>query len=141
VDADRCGRHKFSLVTRGGVASLAKILIVESDVLQAIALEDEVVDAGHEVVGPASSVAAALELINRKPPDLALIDVLLRDGELAYALARKLDARNLAFAFVTTVPVEKIRVRWQGRPVLPKPYIREEFRHVLANLMAGCRFV
>jgi DNA-binding response OmpR family regulator len=110
---------------------LAKVLIVESDVLQALALEDEVVEAGHAAIGPAASVAAALELINRKPPDLALLEVVLSDRELVYPLARKLEARGIPFAFVSARPPARIRARWQGRPLLRKPYDREQVRRLL----------
>jgi DNA-binding response OmpR family regulator len=126
---------------RGSGVPLAKVLIVESDVLQALALEDEVTAAGHEVVGPAASVAAARELIARKRPDLALIEVVLgggmaSEGATTYALARKLDIRGIPFAFVTKVPPARIRARWRGRAVLRKPYDRARLRVLLRACLA-----
>ena len=121
------------------VGPLAKVLIVEGDVLQALALEDEVTAAGHAVIGPVASVAAALELINRKPPDLALIDVVLQDRERVYPLARKLDARGIPFAFVTALPPARIRARWQHRPVLRKPYDRAQLRRLLDECLDTAR--
>jgi DNA-binding response OmpR family regulator len=115
---------------------LATVLIVESDVLQGLALEDEVSAAGHAVLGPAASVAAARELIARKRPDLALIEVVLDGGALSYALARKLDLRRIPFAFVTAVPPARIRARWQGRAVLRKPYDRARLRALLRACLA-----
>jgi hypothetical protein len=86
------------------------------------------------VIGPAASVAAARELINRKPPDLALIEVVLRGRELVYPLARKLAARGIPFAFVTAA---RIRLRWQARPRLRKPYDRAQLRRLLDNCLVA----
>ena len=118
---------------------LAKILIVEGDVLQALALEGELTAAGHAVIGPAASVAAALELLNRKPPDFVLLDVVLEDRELAYPLARKLEARGIPFAFVTAHASARIRARWQDRPVLRKPYDRAQLRRLLDECLVAAR--
>jgi hypothetical protein len=110
------------------------VLIVDGDVLQALALEDELTEAGHAAIGPAASIAAACELINRKPPDLALIEVVLREREFVYPLARKLAARGIAFAFVTG---ERVRLRWQARPLLRKPYDRAQLRRLLLDCLVA----
>lgn len=57
------------------------VLILEDEFLLAMMLRDEVSDAGHTVLGPASTVADALRLAEATPPDLALLDITLSGGD------------------------------------------------------------
>ena len=57
-----------------------RVLIVEDEALIAMALADSLEDAGHEVVGPAATMAEALALCEGAPPELAVLDINLRDG-------------------------------------------------------------
>lgn len=56
------------------------ILIVEDDPIIAADLEDRLVDAGYAVLGPVATGEHALEMFDRTPPDLVLMDIQL-DGE------------------------------------------------------------
>jgi putative spermidine/putrescine transport system ATP-binding protein len=67
------------------------------------------------------------------------LDVVLKDRELGYPLARKLEARFIPFAFVTALAPARIRVRWQDRPVLRKPYDRAQLRRLLDECLAAAR--
>jgi two-component system, response regulator PdtaR len=70
------------------------ILLVEDEPLIAMALEAELTDAGHTVRGPASTAGRALQLAEIAPPDLALVDINLRDGAgQGIQLARELSYR------------------------------------------------
>ena len=51
-----------------------KILIVEDEWLIGEDLKDRLEQLGHEVLGPALNCSAALELIFRTRPDLAVVD-------------------------------------------------------------------
>ena len=62
-------------------ASKARVLIVEDDQLITMSLAEALVMAGYEVTGLASSVAEALTLAQRLPPDLAIFDIRLPGGE------------------------------------------------------------
>ena len=66
------------------------ILIVEDEPLLAMTLEASLTDAGHQVVGPASTASRALELAEHVTPDLALVDINLRDGSSGIEVAREL---------------------------------------------------
>jgi DNA-binding response OmpR family regulator len=66
------------------------ILVVEDEVLVAFALEWTLKIAGHQVLGPADSVEDAIELCGTTRPDLALIDLNLRDGGDGVEVARYL---------------------------------------------------
>ena len=82
----------------------AKVLIVEDETLVAAHLEDTLEDLGFIPIGVAPDKSAALELTKHRP-DLALVDVNLRDGatgiEIGQALARD---HGVGVIFVTANP-------------------------------------
>jgi two-component system, response regulator PdtaR len=79
-----------------------RVLIVEDELLIAMELERLVREAGHEPVGAAADAGQALRLARDARPELALVDLNLRDGrtgpEIVRALARDLGVAGL---FVT----------------------------------------
>jgi DNA-binding response OmpR family regulator len=66
------------------------ILVVEDDVLLAMDIEAALTDAGYRILGPVAWAAEVVELVKTQTPDLALIDLGLRDGQTGAALARYL---------------------------------------------------
>ncbi|MEH6393035.1 MAG: response regulator [Sulfitobacter sp.] len=64
-----------------------KVLIVEDEPFIALDLAFGVEDAGGIPLGPASSVAQALKLIEDALPDAAIVDVDLPDGKIGPVLA------------------------------------------------------
>lgn len=97
-----------------------RILVVDDEPLVALLIEDLLEDAGAEVVGPASSVAGALGLIESKAPDGALLDVNL-EGELVYPVARVLSQLGVPFAFVTGYGLLGVDPAFRSVTVLAKP--------------------
>lgn len=81
-----------------------RVLVVEDEALVAMMLEDELLEAGAEVVGPASSVSAALELIDATATDgglsAAVLDINL-NGERVSPVADRLAALGVPFLFAT----------------------------------------
>jgi CheY-like chemotaxis protein len=57
-----------------------RVLIVEDEALLALQIEQLLLEAGHEPVGHAMDSDEALELARETRPDLALVDLHLRDG-------------------------------------------------------------
>lgn len=57
-----------------------KVLIVEDEALLAMELEALVEDAGHTVVGWATSSSQAREMVDGLTADIAFVDVHLTDG-------------------------------------------------------------
>ena|SRR5262245_2609761 len=45
---------------------------------------------GADVVGPAATVADAMRIVSERTPDVALVDINLRDGEQSYCLINQL---------------------------------------------------
>lgn len=82
-----------------------KVMIVEDEMFLAMDLENHLEDLGQDVVGVAASAAEAFALASVSAPDLALVDVNLRDGasgpRIASELARKHD---MLVVFVTGSP-------------------------------------
>lgn len=82
------------------VTSKKKILVVEDEILLAMELEDALRDGGFDVVGPAGSVAHALALLRKQPPDAAVLDVTLA-GEKVTPVATLLKSLGIPFVLAS----------------------------------------
>ena len=79
-----------------------RILIVEDERLIAMQLEDDIHDAGHEVVGSAMSSLEAIRLGESTAPHLALVDIHLADGPTGIEVARRLARPESVVVFMTS---------------------------------------
>jgi len=97
------------------------VLIVEDDPIIAIDFEDRLLGFGVRKVRTVGSVAQALNAINARAPDFALLDVeLIR--EKSFAIAERLAALEIPFVFVTGYGAEtSIPAQFAARPRLQKP--------------------
>lgn len=83
----------------------AKVLIVEDEMLVAASLEATLEDHGFSCVGIAPDTATALALAEEARPDLALVDLNLRDGETGPEIGMRLAVEHGATVlFVTANP-------------------------------------
>jgi CheY-like chemotaxis protein len=96
------------------------VLIVEDDPIIALGLEDTLLGFGVPGVRVAANVAAALRAIDEHAPDFALLDVGLV-GERSVAVAERLAALGIPFAFATGYGAERVPEAFADRPRLPKP--------------------
>jgi CheY-like chemotaxis protein len=101
-----------------------RILIVEDEALIALELTENLEHGGHEVVGPATTVAEALTLCQEaEPPELALLDINLRDGSSGVILARALLARwGVPSIFASGQLMEARQARDIALGCIGKPY-------------------
>ena len=100
-----------------------RVLIVEDDPLVAATAAEALEDAGHEVVGPAYDADEAWRLVRHSPPDLALVDINLADGEEGLALAQHFkDALGLPSIFVSGEVRAARRRSSAALGILAKPY-------------------
>ena len=97
------------------------VLIVEDESMVAMLLEDLLADLGCQVVGAAATVAEAMRLANADGVDFALLDVNLGGDARSFAVADRLAARSVPFAFVTGYGVEGVRPDLRSAPVISKP--------------------
>src|SRR3984893_7195356 len=105
-----------------GMAALPNdVLIVEDDPLIALDFEDTILGFGVKSVRTAGNVARALEMIADRAPDFALLDVgLVR--EKGFAVAERLDALGIPFAFVTGYGADvRLPEAFAQTARLPKP--------------------
>jgi DNA-binding response OmpR family regulator len=113
-------------------------LVVEDEALIGMALEAFLEDAGFRVAGPFMSNAQALAWLEDHTPDVAVLDVLLKDGPCT-SLVRALRRRSIPFAIYSGLrpgsrPPELETVRWMEKPVS-----REDLTTVLRQIMPKTR--
>lgn len=100
-----------------------KILIVENEKSLARMLQLLLQKAGHEVLGPVSTVREALEIITVALPELALIDIYLDGDVQGTELAKVLAARGDTTIIFTTADTEKAQsFSHYSFGLLQKPY-------------------
>ena len=113
------------------------VLIVEDDPIIALDFEDTILGFGVKTVRTAASVAKALDLIDVRPPDFALLDVgLIR--EKSFAVAERLEELKIPFAFVTGYGADvRLPAAFVNKPRLPKPYSSEALLALLKQRSGG----
>jgi DNA-binding response OmpR family regulator len=113
-------------------AAYMRILVVEDDPILAITLENELIDAGHEVIGPATTAAEGHQLALAHRPDVALLNINLKNGSSGVDLARSMLADLGTPSIFISGNMQEAR---QGRDAaigyLSKPY---QFSAVLQSI-------
>jgi DNA-binding response OmpR family regulator len=117
-----------------------RVLVVEDEALISMLLEDELVEAGAEVVGPACSVKEALELIDRAAADgglsAAVLDINL-EGETVSPVADRLAALRVPFVFATGYGEGYNRGLHAAAPIVAKPFDGDQVTDIVKNLTVG----
>jgi DNA-binding response OmpR family regulator len=111
-----------------------RVLLVEDQVLVSMLVEDELMEAGYTIVGPFSTCAAALAWLEQDTPDLAILDLQLRDGPCT-EIARELQARNVGFAIFSGAMKAHAAAIFQDAPWIEKPSRLDQLKTVLADLL------
>jgi len=110
------------------------VLIVEDNLIIAMAAEVILLELGARHVETAASVNQAMQAIARATPSFALLDINL-GSENSISIGKKLKEMKVPFMFATgygeraPVPEELAEA-----PVIQKPYTRETVEHALAKL-------
>jgi DNA-binding NtrC family response regulator len=100
-----------------------RILIVEDEALIAAALSQAVEDAEGEVVGVATSVSEARQMIKQRIFDAAVLDLHLTDGEVTPVLEALHARKAPTVVYSGSELPEKIRERHPELVVLRKPVL------------------
>lgn len=115
----------------------SRILIVEDEMMVAMEMEAIIEDLGFQPVGVAADSEQALALAGEKP-DVALVDLHLRDGLTGPAIGRELARRGIDVVFITANP----RIVAEGVPgalgVVEKPCDERTIASIVAFAI-GCR--
>jgi CheY-like chemotaxis protein len=112
-----------------------RILVVEDEMLIGMLLEDMLADLGHEVAAVIPRLKDALAAVDRETFDLAILDVHLH-GESAFPVADALVAKDIPFVFATGYGERGLPETYRGRPVLQKPFAKDDLERVLKTLGA-----
>jgi PAS domain S-box-containing protein len=135
LEKDKTGAAS-KLPSAGGSSEGLRVLVLEDEALIAMQIEDALAAAACTVVGPATRIGEAFDLLYAHAIDAALLDVNVA-GERSFAIADILAAKQIPFAFVTgfdaasTLP-EHLR----SAPVLSKPFETVQLEAVIAQLAA-----
>ena len=101
------------------------VLVVEDEAMVAMLIEDGLLDAGAKVIGPAASVAEALQLIDTAMADgglsAAVLDINLC-GETVTPVAERLASLDVPFLFATGYADGLGPPGYPGAPKLLKPF-------------------
>jgi CheY-like chemotaxis protein len=113
-----------------------KVLVVEDEMIIAMLIEDMLDEFGCKLVGPATNVPRALELIGKESIAVAVLDLNL-DGKDTYAIADALQRKNVPFIFATGYGSTGLRQEYGNRPVLQKPFQARDLETALTEALNG----
>ena len=118
------------------------VLIVEDEAIVAAELGFLIQEVGHQEVGHAMSGDEAVELAARLQPDLALVDVHLRDGPTGIDVARAIAEDCGGVALFMTANVKRLPADFAGAcGVIGKPYsdhgVKKALRYLAICLNEG----
>jgi CheY-like chemotaxis protein len=117
-----------------------KVLVVEDEMMIAMLIEDMLDEFGCVLVGPATTVPRALELIGKESIDIAILDLNL-DGQDTYAIADALQQKKIPFIFATGYGSTVLRKKHGNRPILQKPFQQTDLEMALAEALGGSNVV
>jgi PAS domain S-box-containing protein len=113
-----------------------RIMLVEDEALVGMMMRDMLVDLGYFVVGPFCSVAEAHSASQTHQFDCAILDLNI-GGDMAYPIARMLEARGVPFIFAAGYGPESMDRRYAHVPILQKPISRDTLETFLRNQLAA----
>lgn len=124
-------------MTGGGALAGATAIVVEDSFILGMELEERLAAAGVVVRGAFADVASARRAVERDPPDLAVLDVHVRDGSTV-ALASELEARGIRCVFVTGYgDIPRLPPELGGVRRLTKPLVAGELERALEALLVA----
>ncbi len=115
------------------VSAKRRILVVEDEMLIGMLLEDMLMDLGHDVAAIVPRLKDALVAVEKETYDLAILDVHLH-GESAFPVAEALIGKGVPFVFATGYGERGLPETYRGRPVLQKPFAKDDLERVLKTL-------
>jgi CheY-like chemotaxis protein len=116
------------------------VLVVEDEMMIAMLIEDMLDEFGCKLVGPATTVPRALDIIGKEQVEIAVLDLNL-DGQDTYAIADALQLKNVPFIFATGYGSTGLRQEYGNRPVLQKPFQARDLESALAEALGGSNVV
>jgi DNA-binding LytR/AlgR family response regulator len=117
-----------------------KVLIVEDEALLAMELESLVEEAGHSVVGWATSSVEAKSMVESTDADIAFVDIHLTDGPTGVEVAEYIGEKKRSMVVFMTANPKRIPEHFAGAiGVIAKPYTMNGLTSALRYLQEGVR--
>jgi CheY-like chemotaxis protein len=113
-----------------------RVLVVEDEALVALQLEDMLAELGCAIVGPASRVGQALQMLGAGKVDAAVLDLNVA-GELVYPVADALANRGLPYIFATGYSANGVAKPYRRHPILQKPFLPSQLRTAMLESLAS----
>jgi CheY-like chemotaxis protein len=110
-----------------------RVLLVEDEALVAMLIEDQLIELGFDVVGPAATATQAIALCEEEQIDGAVLDINLGGGQRSDSVAELLAAKRIPFVFVTGYGRSGVDRRFADAAVLQKPFTLPELRDLVAD--------
>lgn len=111
-----------------------KVLIVEDEIFAALHLESAIEELGCEVIGIAPDAPSALQLAENRP-DLALVDLNLRDGLTGPEIARSLANKYGTKVLILTANPKEAGEAFDGLiGVVSKPWSEDQLARTLEDV-------
>ena len=119
----------------GDVPAQRHVLLVEDEVLVAMAMADELKAGGWTVVGPATTLEEAQALVSSEVAlDAAILDIHLH-GRWVHTLAEDLDRRGVPFVVCTGYEMVDPDGRFASAPLIVKPVAPHRLAETLDALL------
>lgn len=112
------------------------LLIVEDEILAAMALRDELEDAGYRVMDLTGRWQEALAAVKDCKPDLALVNIRLHGRDDGIVLAEDLKAQGIPVLFISGQESRARSAQTAAIGSLPKPYSVADMVVAVAYLLA-----
>ena len=117
-----------------------RVLIVEDEALLAMELETLIEDAGHTVVGWATSAEEARGMVDETRADIVFVDIQLTDGPTGVEVAEYIHAEKRSMVVFMTANPKRIPDHFAGAVgVIAKPYTMNGLMAALRYLQEGVR--
>jgi DNA-binding response OmpR family regulator len=110
-----------------------RVLIVEDEPMLALDLENELVAAGFDVAGVATTVEQGVRKAQTLAIDVAVVDLNLNEQSSA-PVAAMLRTRQIPFLFVSGYRPDAIPAGFEAIPLVPKPFNHVALFQRLAKL-------
>jgi CheY-like chemotaxis protein len=110
------------------------VLIVEDEMIVAMMMEDLVRSLGAQEVHICPDTASALEIINTKQIDCAVLDLRVLDGTTT-AVADALALRGIPFLFSSGSELAEMEARYADRPRISKPFMDDDFKMIVLDTL------
>lgn len=113
----------------------ARVLVAEDEWTIAEDHSSALRDAGYDVVGPAATVKASLNLINNEHVDIAILDIGL-SADTSYPVAARLQELGVPFVFVSGYAARDLPNEFHNRPIVSKPALPKDIVSAVRRLLA-----